>query len=228
MLRNKRLSRGLRNDSRQGYTDSPPIDSPRSPRTGSRTSDTSNRLESTPDDRQGSAASGNLLPVLEVNSPGDKSNEIRKSLDERFANCNINNESNNCEQTIDNDSPTVSLSSLPNDLVEQANLDRDRELRKEKIKPTMSLPLDEQGVTEEEICTTPREEYAPGGIAENGNQPPWLKVGDLVRLSENLEGQVRFYGRTKFADGIWVGIALSIPEGTCIHQLMMILYVVGS
>ena len=44
-------------------------------------------------------------------------------------------------------------------------------------------------------------------------QSPRLKVGDVVRISEELEGQVRFYGKTQFADGTWVGIALSIPEG---------------
>ena len=42
---------------------------------------------------------------------------------------------------------------------------------------------------------------------------PRLKVGDVVRISETLEGQVRFYGKTQFADGIWVGIALSVDEG---------------
>jgi len=40
-----------------------------------------------------------------------------------------------------------------------------------------------------------------------------LKVGDVVKISESLEGQVRFYGKTQFADGIWVGIALTVPEG---------------
>ena len=44
-------------------------------------------------------------------------------------------------------------------------------------------------------------------------ESPSLKVGDVVRISESLEGQVRFYGKTQFADGTWVGIALSIPEG---------------
>lgn len=44
-------------------------------------------------------------------------------------------------------------------------------------------------------------------------ESPRLKVGDVVRISETLEGQVRFYGKTQFADGTWVGIALSIPEG---------------
>lgn len=42
---------------------------------------------------------------------------------------------------------------------------------------------------------------------------PSLKVGDVVKIAENLEGQVRFYGRTQFADGIWVGIALTVAEG---------------
>ena len=40
-----------------------------------------------------------------------------------------------------------------------------------------------------------------------------LKVGDVVKVSENLEGQVRFYGRTQFSDGIWVGLALTVPSG---------------
>uniref|UniRef100_A0A7M5UMN0 CAP-Gly domain-containing protein n=3 Tax=Clytia hemisphaerica TaxID=252671 RepID=A0A7M5UMN0_9CNID len=42
---------------------------------------------------------------------------------------------------------------------------------------------------------------------------PRLKVGDVVKITENLEGQVRFYGKTQFADGTWVGIALTVPEG---------------
>ena len=42
---------------------------------------------------------------------------------------------------------------------------------------------------------------------------PSLKVGDVVKVSENLEGQVRFYGRTQFSDGIWVGLALTVPSG---------------
>lgn len=40
-----------------------------------------------------------------------------------------------------------------------------------------------------------------------------LKVGDVVKVSETLEGQVRFYGRTQFSDGIWVGLALTVPSG---------------
>lgn len=82
-----------------------------------------------------------------------------------------------------------------------------------KLSESHSVPLPDKG-------NVPAEEVAPASTAENNledeKEPsvaPSLKVGDVVKISDTLEGQVRFYGRTQFADGVWVGVALSVPEG---------------
>ncbi|XP_048457335.1 kinesin-like protein KIF13B [Rhincodon typus] len=43
--------------------------------------------------------------------------------------------------------------------------------------------------------------------------PEWLKEGEYVSIGTNKTGTVRYIGPTEFADGIWIGIELSVPAG---------------
>ncbi|XP_041067272.1 kinesin-like protein KIF13B isoform X1 [Carcharodon carcharias] len=43
--------------------------------------------------------------------------------------------------------------------------------------------------------------------------PEWLKEGEYVSVGTNKTGTVRYIGPTEFADGIWIGIELSVPAG---------------
>lgn len=44
--------------------------------------------------------------------------------------------------------------------------------------------------------------------------PSWVAVGEKVLVRDKgLVGTVKFVGNTEFAPGVWVGIALSQPDG---------------
>lgn len=153
----------------------------------------------------------NLHPLIEDDGPGSPNSPKDKVM---FGNTKdtdtesklIDLSSNKKQEDGEQVTTPRSLSEFPTDVVEQANLERSRLIRRESLRKVKDLPLPEQGVTQETVATaeSPR---------DPGSPPPALKVGDVVRVSETMEGQVRFYGRTQFADGVWVGIALSIPDG---------------
>lgn len=119
---------------------------------------------------------------------------------------------------------------------EQRQLEASREQQIQKLALQKQLSLHDQGVNESVMCgsTLPTSPISPtarepeSGVTvdsqqenslpaaeTNGPASPrkHLKVGDSVTLGENKFGQVRFYGSTQFADGVWVGLALSVPEG---------------
>lgn len=112
--------------------------------------------------------------------------------------------------------------------IRMSAIDIDTDAEKEAIGRTSSNRLDSKlpGETKSESeivnlsherneAAVPEEKLANDVTNAEGavSGSPRLKVGDVVRISETLEGQVRFYGKTQFADGTWVGIALAIPEG---------------
>ncbi|XP_057308656.1 kinesin-like protein KIF13A isoform X3 [Hydractinia symbiolongicarpus] len=154
----------------------------------------------------------NLHPLIEDDGPGSPNSPKDKVMFGNTKDTDTESKlidlSNNKKQEDGEQVTTTprSLSEFPTDVVEQANLERSRLIRRESLRKVKDLPLPEQGVTQETVATveSPR---------DPGSPPPALKVGDVVRVSETMEGQVRFYGRTQFADGVWVGIALSIPDG---------------
>ncbi|XP_065651766.1 kinesin-like protein KIF13A isoform X6 [Hydra vulgaris] len=110
------------------------------------------------------------------------------------------------------ESSTRSFSEFQNVNEEQLNLDQERLKRNEMMRLIKDLPLLEQGVGDEKPNNT-EGKFSPSFENPSNVVSGTLKVGDLVRISDNLEGFVRFYGRTQFADGVWVGLALSVPDG---------------
>ena len=128
-----------------------------------------------------------------------------------FFNKNLEIKPINESQDMSSLSPRF-LSEFPNGSAEQLNLERERLKRNEMVRMIKDLPLKEQGVGNE-MASNIEEQLSPSIESPSGAAPTVLKVGDLVRISESLEGFVRFYGRTQFADGVWVGLALSVPDG---------------
>ena len=51
-----------------------------------------------------------------------------------------------------------------------------------------------------------------------------FEIGDEVSLRENQHGTVRFCGNTSFADGIWVGVEMREPVGTCNGTMKAVSY----
>jgi len=146
----------------------------------------------------------NLGTLVEDDGPSSPHSPNKKT---GFSSLNDINVNATTDFSIDSlvESKKVSLSDLPADEIEQANLDRDRLIRQESFRKTKNLPLTDQGVNnDEEKTEKERSDSSP---------PALLKVGDVVKVSADMEGQVRFYGRTQFAEGVWVGMALNDPKG---------------
>ena len=53
-----------------------------------------------------------------------------------------------------------------------------------------------------------------GAENDSADIPSWIRVGENVLVRPNsLPGVVSYVGRTHFANGIWVGVALTAPMG---------------
>ena len=61
--------------------------------------------------------------------------------------------------------------------------------------------------TAEEVQLSSHEEE------ENLVKDETIKIGDKINLGGDNTGQVRFVGKTEFADGMWAGVELTSPNG---------------
>lgn len=59
-------------------------------------------------------------------------------------------------------------------------------------------------------------------VSESENKK--FKIGDEVLLKENQLGTVRFCGATSSADGVWVGVEMREPVGTCNGTMKAVSY----
>ena len=51
-----------------------------------------------------------------------------------------------------------------------------------------------------------------------------FEIGDEVSLRKNQHGTIRFCGTTSFADGVWVGVEMRDPVGTCNGTMKAVSY----
>ena len=91
----------------------------------------------------------------------------------------------------------------------------------EKLTKSESAPLLDEKPAQVQVLVDDDDDDDDDDDEEGGSKQS-LKVGDVVKISESLEGQVRFYGKTQFADGIWVGIALTVAEGKSLFSFVVL------
>lgn len=162
----------------------------------------------------------NLQPLVETDTPPSPLSPLAPSDQYR----------EDVRRTLSNEFELTSnpnnLPSMPVSLEEQINLEKARSLKEELLRQQAQkgLSLEEQGVKSEiPVLSEDSVPKSPSSVSpERRNSSPAqpssprersLRVGDIVSFGEDKSGQVRFYGRTQFADGIWVGMELNVPEG---------------
>ena len=63
-------------------------------------------------------------------------------------------------------------------------------------------------------CTSSNNAASTNELASN--LPEWMIEGERILLRKsNLSGTIAYIGTIEFASGIWIGIELDVPVGTC-------------
>ncbi|XP_062863761.1 CAP-Gly domain-containing linker protein 4 isoform X2 [Trichomycterus rosablanca] len=87
-------------------------------------------------------------------------------------------------------------------------------------RPPISMPRQRRPLRPRQESATPSSRSTPSlssqsGLARSssGSDVPALRLGERVLVVGQRTGVVRFYGKTSFAPGIWLGIDLDKPSG---------------
>ena len=180
-------------------------------------------------------STGGLQPLIEIDSPASPNKTLRtpendthiirsasdsfftktsvaRSLENKFSAASID-ERQPDDESLSDKIDTNNTDSNDNELnIDIDNKSSSSEELEGKAGITFEASSNSQGAVKEEKSAI--------RTNSNGNETDsetmtdiGLKVDDVVNMGPGKDGTVRFIGKTQFADGIWVGLELSVPEG---------------